>query len=68
MPAVDQGAGLLNSYEAVLLAKSVNNARPPGAPAGGQGLLLSQDQLNGVASPGSLESRDDGHRASCAVR
>jgi hypothetical protein len=56
LPAVEQGAGLLNSYKAVLLAESINNGHPLSAPAGGQGLLLSQDQLNAVGAPGSSAS------------
>jgi hypothetical protein len=52
LPATEQGAGLLNVYKAVLLAQSINVARP----GSGQALLLSQSQLNAVASPGSSQS------------
>ena len=52
VPGTEQGAGLLNSYKAVLLAESINVARPgPGA-----ALLLSQSQLNAVGTPGSSQS------------
>ena len=52
LPASEQGAGILNSYKAVLLAQSINVARP----GPGQALLLSQSQLNAVAAPGSSQS------------
>lgn len=51
VPATEQGAGLLNSYKAVLLAESVDTAAPVG-----ETLLLSQNQLNGVGAPGTSES------------
>jgi hypothetical protein len=58
VPATEQGAGLLNSYKAVLLAESINTNRwGEGSPAAfGQSLLLSDSQLNAVGAPGSLES------------
>jgi Subtilase family/Peptidase inhibitor I9 len=52
VPAVEQGSGLLNSYKAVLLAESIGNGRA----AVGQSLLLSQTQLNAVATPGTVTS------------
>jgi hypothetical protein len=55
-PATEQGAGLLNSYKAVLLAESIGN--PGGAPKQpfDNTLLLSSSQLNAVAAPGTPES------------
>ena len=47
-PAIEQGAGLLNSYKAVQLAESIGN----GHAAVGQSLLLSQTQLNAVGRSG----------------
>jgi hypothetical protein len=46
-----QGAGMLNSYQAVRLAESINTARPAG-----NTLLLSSSQLNAVGTPGSSHS------------
>src|SRR5262249_2946200 len=55
VPATEQGAGLLNSYKAVLLAASIKDS--DGSPAAaGQSLLLSTNQLNAVARPGSSHS------------
>jgi hypothetical protein len=54
VPAAEQGAGLLNSYKAVLLAESTN--RGHGSPFFGQSLLLSQTQLNAVDAPGTFQS------------
>jgi Subtilase family/Peptidase inhibitor I9 len=51
VPASEQGAGLLNSYKAVLLAESIKSGSAPV----GQSLLLSQNQLNAVGTPGSLQ-------------
>jgi hypothetical protein len=54
-PASEQGAGLLNSYQAVLLAESIHTA--DGSPKRlGNTLLLSTSQLNAVAAPGTPES------------
>jgi Subtilase family len=58
VPATEQGAGLLNSYKAVLLAESVN---PGGGLFGsaspvGQSLALSTNQLNAVGAPGTYET------------
>jgi Subtilase family len=50
-PAVEQGAGLVNSYKAVQLAESIGTPRPTG-----DTLLLSRSQLNGVAAPGTTQS------------
>jgi Peptidase inhibitor I9 len=52
VPAIEQGSGLLNSYKAVVLAESIGN----GHAAVGQSLLLSQTQLNAVATPGSTQT------------
>ncbi len=55
VPATEQGAGIVNTYQAVLLAQSIN----PGAAwastwkGGIQALAFSRDQLNGVAAPGT---------------
>ena len=46
-----QGAGMLNSYQAVRLAESINTSRPAG-----NTLLLSSSQLNAVGAPGSSHS------------
>ncbi len=54
-PATEQGAGLLNSYKAVLLAESINTSRYGSQPAVGQSLLLSASQLDGVGAPGSAQ-------------
>jgi Subtilase family/Peptidase inhibitor I9 len=54
-PAAEQGAGLVNSYNAVLLAESVSTA--DGSPKRvGDTLLLSTPQLNAVGAPGTRES------------
>jgi hypothetical protein len=54
-PAAEQGAGLLNSYKAVLLAESVSTADGSPRPIGNT-LLLSTSQLNAVGAPGTQES------------
>jgi hypothetical protein len=54
-PATEQGAGLVNSYKAVLLAQSIDTNRPPAA-ANAQTLLLSHSQLNALGAPGSKVS------------
>ena len=55
LPATEQGAGLLNTYKAVLLAESIHTS--DGSPAAvGDSLLLSQNELNAVAAPGTAES------------
>lgn len=54
-PATEQGAGLLNSYEAVLLAESIQTADGAPHPVG-QSLLFSTNQLNGIGAPGSSQS------------
>jgi Peptidase inhibitor I9 len=46
-----QGAGMLNSYQAVQLAESIGTARPAG-----NTLLLSSSQLNAVGAPSSPHS------------
>jgi len=55
VPATEQGAGLLNTYKAVLLAQSINTSRYGSQPAVGQSLLLSESQLNAVDAPGTTE-------------
>ena len=60
VPAVEQGAGLINTYKAVVLAESVGT-NPYGGDwdddgAQGQALLLSQSQLNGIGAPGGSHS------------
>lgn len=52
VPATEQGAGLLNSYKAVLLARSIQTGDGSPTPVG-QSLLFSVNQLNAVAAPGS---------------
>jgi hypothetical protein len=46
-----QGAGMLNSYQAVRLAESINTTHPTG-----NTLLLSSSQLNAEGAPGSSHS------------
>jgi hypothetical protein len=57
-PATEQGAGLLNSYKAVLLAESINTRDDDAPKAHDNTLLLSANQLNAVDLPGSRESWD----------
>ena len=56
-PAQQQGAGLLNSYKAVLLAESIHT-RDGWPKRVGETLLTSSNQLNAVDFPGSRESWD----------
>jgi Subtilase family/Peptidase inhibitor I9 len=53
-PATEQGAGLLNSYKAVLLAKSIHTADGSPKPVGNT-LLMSTSQLNAIDAPGTQE-------------
>ncbi len=53
-PTTEQGAGLLNSYEAVLLAKSIPTLDGTPHPTGST-LLFSANQLNAVDNPGTTE-------------
>jgi hypothetical protein len=56
VPATEQGAGIINTYKAVLLAESVNTGwRGFGFGPPGQALLLSTNQLNAVGAPGTSE-------------
>jgi hypothetical protein len=55
VPATEQGAGLLNTYKAVVLAESINGGSGPKNPLA-QSLLFSTNQLNGVGAPGTFES------------
>jgi len=54
-PATEQGAGLLNAYQAVLLAESIKTADGSPHPVG-QSLLFSTNQLNGIGAPGSAQN------------
>ena len=54
-PAQEQGAGLLDSYQAVLAARSLHDAN--GSPARtGSSILTSPSQLDGIGLPGSSHS------------
>jgi Subtilase family/Peptidase inhibitor I9 len=57
-PASEQGAGLLNTYRAVLLAQSIDNGVPPGGVGGpvGPTLLFSSNQLTEVGAPGTTRT------------
>jgi hypothetical protein len=55
VPATEQGAGLLNAYQAVLLAESIKNSDGAPRPVG-QTLLFSTNQLNGIGTPGSEQN------------
>ena len=53
-PASEQGAGLLNAYQAVRLAESIHTS--DGSPQRvGNTLLISTNQLNAVGAPGTPE-------------
>lgn len=54
-PATEQGAGLLNSYNAVLLAESIHTADGSPKPVGNT-LTISTNQLNAVDAPGTAKS------------
>ncbi len=54
-PATEQGAGLVNSYKAVLAAESVHTADGSPAPVGNS-LLLSRNSLSAVGAPGAGRS------------
>jgi hypothetical protein len=54
-PATEQGAGLLNSYQAVKLAESIPTSDGSPRPTGAT-LLTSSNQLNAVGAPGTSES------------
>jgi subtilisin family serine protease len=53
-PADQQGAGLIDAYQAVLAARSYHVAK-----RSGQAILASPTQLNAVAQPGTSESFTD---------
>ena len=54
-PASEQGSGLLDTYRAVLAAKSIPNPSRT-QPAQGSQVLLSTGQLHATAAPGTAES------------
>ena len=54
-PAIEQGAGLLNSYRAVLMAESIFNGAGTPSPSGNT-LLVSTNQLNFVGAPSTPNS------------
>ena len=53
-PAVEQGAGLLNSYRAVQLAESISTAGGSPKPVGDT-ILTSTNELNATGAPGTAE-------------
>ncbi len=59
LPSIEQGAGILNSYKAVVLAEMVDNgtvpASQPATSANEQPLLFSVNQLNGVGVAASKQ-------------
>ena len=55
VPAVEQGTGILNTYNAVLLAQSIKTGDGAPAPSGST-LLFSQNQLNAIDAPGTAET------------
>ena len=57
-PAIEQGAGLLNSYKAVQLAESIQTGGGSPRPVG-ETKLLSSIQLNAVGTPGSSQTFTD---------
>ncbi len=55
VPAVEQGNGILNTYNAVLLAQSIKTGDGAPTPTGST-LLFSQNQLNAIDAPGTAET------------
>lgn len=51
-PAVEQGSGLLNSYQAVLMAESISTSDGSPTPVGNT-IVVSSNQLNAVGKPGA---------------
>ncbi len=54
-PATEQGAGLLNTYQAVELAESIHTTDGSPTPVG-ETLLKSANSLNAVATPGAKQT------------
>jgi hypothetical protein len=56
-PTTEQGAGLLNTYQAVLMAESISTSDGSPTPVGAT-LLVSQNQLSAVGAPGTMNHWD----------
>jgi len=56
-PTTEQGAGLLNTYQAVLMAESISTSDGSPKPVGDT-LLISPNQLNAVGKPGTMNHWD----------
>jgi len=55
VPAQEQGAGLLNTYKAVLLAESIHTADGSPAPVGNS-VLLFRNSLSAIGAPGTSQT------------